>query len=273
MHFSPSRAVVTGASSGIGAAFARALAERGADLVLVARRADRLTSLAAELQSAFDIEATVVVLDLSVDGAANVLREQVVDGLPIDMVVNCAGFGTYGPFVAQDGRRLQDEIQINVGAVVATTHAFLPPMIGRGRGAIVNVASLFAYQPTPNMAVYGAAKSFVLNLTEALWYETRKTGVKVLVVSPGPTRTEFFNALPGMRPPAQVFQTPEQVVNTTMRALDRRNSPPSIASGTLANGLSRITRLVPRRTALGIAARITAPPSLREQRDGNVSAD
>lgn len=266
MRFSPSRALVTGASSGIGAAFARALAERGADLVLVARRSDRLTALAADLHRTFGVEAMVVTLDLGVTGAADTLKEQVGDGQPIDMVVNCAGFGTYGPFVSEDTHRLRDEIHINIGAVVDITHAFLPSMIGRGRGAIVNVASLFAYQPAPNMAVYGAAKAFVLNFTEALWHETRRTGVKVIAVAPGPTRTEFFDAIQGMKPPQSVFQSPEQVVSATMRALDQRHSPPSIPSGGLANGLSRITRLVPRRTAIGIAARLTASPSAARTR-------
>lgn len=258
MRFTPTRSLVTGASSGIGAAFARALAARGSDLVLVARRAERLDDLASELRERFGIVATTVALDLSVVGAIEALQDRVADARSIDTVINCAGFGTHGRFAAEDAGRIRAEMQLNVGAVVEVTRAFLPSMLQSGRGAIVNVASLFAYQPAPDMAVYGATKSFVLHFTEALWHETRKTGVKVLAVSPGPTRTEFFDAIEGFEGvPERVFQTPEEVVARTLRALDRRDSPPSIASGGLANVLSRVTRLVPRRAAIGIAAIFT----------------
>jgi len=258
MYFTPTHALVTGASSGIGAAFARSLAGRGADLVLVARRADRLTALASELQAKFATDVTVIALDLSVVGAVETLKERLTALRPIDTIINCAGFGTHGPFVAEDEGRVREEIQLNIGVVIDITRAFLAPMLSSGRGAVVNIASLFAYQPSPNMAVYGATKSFILHFTEALWYETRKSGVKVLAVSPGPTRTEFFNALQGLDDvPARVFQSPEMVVAATLRALDRRHSPPSIASGALSNALARTTRLVSRRTAIRIAALFT----------------
>ena len=257
MSYAPTRSLVTGASSGIGAAFGRALAGRGSDLVLVARREDRMNTLASELRGKFGIEAEVVVLDLSASGAMNMLKDRITSAKPIDTIINCAGFGTYGPFVAEDEVQVREEIQVHVGAVVDVTRAFLPEMVQQGRGAIVNVASLFAYQPAPDMAIYGAAKAFVLNFTEALWYETRKTGVKVLAISPGPTRTEFFDSLGDFEVPKQVFQSPEQVVGTTLRALDRRISPPSVTSGGLAYVLSRGTRLIPRRAAIRIAALLT----------------
>ncbi len=259
MRFTPTHALVTGASAGIGAAFARALAGRGTDLVLVARRADRLAALATELRETFGVEVTVLALDLGAIGAIEQLRDQLTRSRPLDAVINCAGFGTRGHFAEEDLDRLQQEIQLNVVAVVAISRAFLPTMIAQRRGALVNIASLFAYQPAPNMAVYGATKAFILNFTEALWHEVRGSGVKVLAVSPGPTRTEFFDAIEGFADevPRRVFQTPEQVVGATLRALDRRDPPPSITSGGLATALSRATRLVTRRAAIRLAAAIT----------------
>lgn len=258
MPFTPRLALVTGASSGIGAAFARALAARGSDLVLVARRADRLDALAAILRDESRVAVTTVPLDLALPDAVATLHERIAGaGMP-DTVINCAGFGTHGPFAGEEADRVQEEIAVNIGAVVGVTRAFLPPMLAAGRGAIVNVASLFAYQAAPNMAVYGATKAFVLHFSEALWHETRGGGVKVLAVSPGPTRTEFFDHLETpMDIPARVIQTPEQVVRATFRALDRRNSPPSVASGGLANLLSGTTRFLPRRAAIRLAASIT----------------
>jgi len=259
MHFRPTHALITGASAGIGASFARALAERGSDLVLVARRTERLATLATELHTRFGVEVTTVALDLTSAGAIDILQAQIADARPFDAVFNCAGFGTRGPFADEDVHRIQQEIQLNVSTVVAISRTFLPPMIAQRRGALVNIASLFAYQPAPNMAVYGATKAFVLNFTEALWSEAHGTRVKILAVSPGPTRTEFFDTIAGFADdvPQRVFQTPEQVVGTTLRVLGRRNPPPSIASGGLANALSRGTRLVTRRAAIRIAAAIT----------------
>lgn len=255
MPFAPRLALVTGASSGIGAAFARALAARGADLILVARRADRLDTLAAVLRDDYRAAVTTVPLDLALPDAVATLGARIAGVGTLDAVVNCAGFGTHGPFAEEDADRVREEIAVNIGAVVGVTRAFLPPMLAAGRGAIVNVASLFAYQPAPNMAVYGATKAFVLQFSEALWYEARQGGVKVLAVSPGPTRTEFFDHLgTPMNIPARVFQTPEQVVRAALRALDRRDSPPSIAAGGLSNLLSRTTRLLPRRAAIRLAA-------------------
>ncbi len=249
--------LVTGASSGIGAAFARALAEQGSDLVLVARREDRLTALASELRGKFGTNAEVVVLDLGAVSAVETMKGRIMDPRPVDTVINCAGMATHGPFVSADGSRSQGEIQVNIGAVVDIARAFLPAMIREGRGTVVNVASIFAYQPTPDMAVYSAAKAFVLNFTEALWYESRGTGVKVLVVSPGPTRTEFFDSMGGYEMPRRISQTPEQVVETTLRALKRRDTPPSVASGLLTRVSALLPRLVPRRVAIRIAALYT----------------
>lgn len=255
MSFTPTRSLITGASSGIGAAFARALAARGSNLVLVARRKDRLDQLAAELDH---VQVTTCPLDLSLPNAAGRLRERVHDLESIDTVINCAGFGTYGTFVSADPMRLQEEISLSVAAVVDLTHMVLPTMLRQNRGALVNVASFFAYQPTPNLAVYGATKAFLLNFTEALWYEVRGTPVKILAVSPGPTRTEFFNEISAFdKVPRFIFQSPDQVVQATLQTLERRRVPPSITTGGFALIITRLTRMVSRRRAINIAARVT----------------
>ena len=225
----------------------------------MARRADRLDRLATELREEFGIAVRTVPLDLGGSDAVDILRDRLASSQPIDAVINCAGFATRGPFIDEEGGRTQEELRLNIGVVVEISRAFLPPMIERRRGALVNIASLFAYQPAPNMAIYGATKAFVLNFTEALWSEARGSGVKVLAVSPGPTRTEFFDTLEGFAAtvPRQIFQAPEQVVRATLRALDRRNTPPSITSGGLASALARGTRLIGRHAAIKVAAALT----------------
>jgi uncharacterized protein len=186
--------LVTGASSGIGAEFARQLACRGSDLVLVARREDRLLALAAELETAHDIAVTVLALDLAEPAAAARLAARLRErGLRLTGLVNNAGFGTNSPFAQEDPDRLRAEIALDVQAVVEMTRTFIDDLRACGRGILINVASMAAYNPVPRMATYGAAKAFVLSFTEALWYEYRGTGLRVLALSPSATRTEFFD--------------------------------------------------------------------------------
>jgi len=184
--------LITGASSGIGAALARRFARDRATLVLVARRQDRLASLADELMhhtAAFTIAA-----DLAADGApARVIAEANRLAGRIDVLVNNAGVGEYGEFRRQDPAALDRMMRLNTTAVVQLTRAALPAMIERRSGAILNIASTAAFQPTPYMAVYGGTKSFVRNFSLALWCELRDTGVTVTCVCPGPVRTEFFD--------------------------------------------------------------------------------
>ena len=230
INFRGQTTVVTGASSGIGAAFARELARRGSDVVLVARRVDRLEALAGELEKAYGGKVSVVGLDLSVPGAGRKLAAEL-DGRGIEVtgLVNNAGFGTDGPFHTEDPARLADEITVDVANLVDLSRAFIEPLRRAGSGILVNVASMAAYTPNPNMAVYGACKAFVLNFTEALWYESRGTGLRVLSLAPGLTRTEFFDSHAGGAYNGS-YQTPEQVVGEAMRALDRGRRP-SIQSG------------------------------------------
>jgi hypothetical protein len=194
------RALVTGASSGLGADFARELAAHGCDLVLVARRADRLEALAKELRERHGVQAEVVAMSLSEPEAAAALHRRVSErGLEVDVLVNNAGFGAFGEFLSVPWEREREMLQLDVVAVVQLTKLFGADMVRRGRGWILQVASIGAYQPSPTYATYSAAKAFVLSFGEALAFELRTTGVKVTVVSPGVTRTEFLQ-VSGQKP-------------------------------------------------------------------------
>lgn len=188
-------ALVTGASAGLGSHFARALAAEGHDLILTARRAERLEALAAEVRAAHGVRVEVVAADLAVPGAAGALIAEVAGrGLAVDMLVNNAGFGLAGSFAEQDRDQLARMIELNCRALVELSHAVLPGMLQMRAGGILNVASTAAFQPGPWMAVYYASKAFVLSFSEALHEEVRRKGVHVAAICPGPTETEFFDA-------------------------------------------------------------------------------
>jgi short-subunit dehydrogenase len=254
MAYSPTRSLVTGASSGIGAAFARALAARGSDLVLVARRADRLRDLAAELEGAHGIRAEVVPADLSKPEAGRSLRAKI-DG-DIDTVINNAGFGAHNLLAEEDPDVLSRLIAVDVTAVVDVTRAFLPDMVERRHGAIVNIASTAAFQPVPLMAAYGAAKAFVLSFSQAVWQEARPSGVKVLALAPGFTTTEFFDVAGNAEASHGAEQTPEQVVATGLKALDRRSTPPYVVSGATNAAGAALSPIAPRRLVLRTVERL-----------------
>ena len=253
--------LITGASSGIGAAFARTLAARGSALVLVARRRDRLDSLAAELGTAHGVRVTAIAQDLGSPSAGRDLFEAVADaGLPITGVINNAGFGTFGHFVDEDPEELAREIALDVTTPVQLSAAFLPGMVAARSGFLINVASMAGYTPTPRMAVYGAAKAFVLSFTESLWAETRASGVTVFALSPGATSTEFNSvvgtddATAGAR-----MRTAEDVVATALRHLARRNPGPSVIDGSTNRISASIGRLVSRRGTATMMYRLTDP--------------
>ena len=216
------RALVTGASSGIGAVYARALRARGERLVLVARREERLAALARDLGG--DDWATVVPVDLAAPGAARRLCERLeAQGLAVDLLVNNAGLGHTAPFGQQPLEIVRAMIDVNVSALVELTHAFLPGMIDRSRGRIVNVASNAAFQPVPFLTVYAATKAFVLSFTEGLAEELRGSGVTVQCLCPGLTRTEFLEVAGthrGLKVTRTPMMTAEQVVETSLRGLD-----------------------------------------------------
>ncbi len=185
-------ALITGASAGLGTEYARLFAADRHDLVLVARRRDRLEALAGELAKAHGVRADVVAADLAApDGVQRVVEEVKRIGVEVEFLVNNAGFGTTGAFASLDEKRELEMVQVNVTTLVALTRAFLPGMVKRKRGRILNIGSTAGFQPGPFMAVYYASKAFVNSFTEALWYELRGTGVTATVSCPGATATEF----------------------------------------------------------------------------------
>jgi short-subunit dehydrogenase len=185
-------ALITGASSGLGAEYARLFAADKQDLILVARRRERLEALAAELKSAHGVRAEVVAADLATgEGTARVIEEVKRLGLEVDYLVNNAGFGASGAFVDLELARELEMIQVNITSLITLTRAFLPAMVARRRGRVLNIGSTAGFPPGPFMAVYYASKAFVNSFTEALWYELRGTGVTATVSCPGATATEF----------------------------------------------------------------------------------
>lgn len=243
-------ALVTGASSGIGEEFARQLAARGNELVLVARRRDRLERLADELPGS----AHVVPCDLATDAGA--LAGKVAElGIEVDLLVNNAGFGTYGHFTELDPEREAEEVRVNCEAVVTLTHAFLPAMVKRDRGGVIVVASTAGMQPIPYEAVYSASKAFALRFTEALSEEMRGSGVRILAVNPGPVPTEWqaiaghddTGIVPGEIPA-------DQVVREALEAYDARRR--SVIPGRTIRWFIRAGSVGPRGLQLRITERI-----------------
>jgi short-subunit dehydrogenase len=185
-------ALVTGASAGLGRELARLAAGDGHDLVLVARRRERLEELAAELTSAHGVQVTVIASDLSEQAAPAEIAERIhTAGTQIDFLINNAGFGSCGPFSRAVLDREVEMIHLNIRALVQLTHLFLPGMVARKSGRILNVASVAGFVPGPYMATYYASKAFVLSFTEGLAGELRGTGVSITASCPGPTETEF----------------------------------------------------------------------------------
>lgn len=185
-------ALITGASSGIGMELARLFAADDSNLVLVARREDRLRALADELKSEFGVDVFILPKDLSEKNAPREIFDTIQkENIQIDVVVNSAGFGARGAVVDLDADMQTDMIQVNIAALTHLTRLFLPGIIERGRGGILNVGSLAGFQPGPNLAVYYATKAYVLSFTEALSEEIKNPNIKITCLAPGPVRTEF----------------------------------------------------------------------------------
>ncbi len=186
--------LVTGASSGIGIAFCRQVASYGADLVITARRKDRLDALAKELRSQYDCEVSVIPADLSdPDGPASLIREVEKKNHHIDVLVNNAGFGYNGAFIDGDFEMYQHMMQVNVHSLILLTRLLVPGMVGRGQGGVLNVASMAGFLPVPYFSVYSATKQFVINFSWSLWKELEDTGVHISSLCPGPVNTQFFD--------------------------------------------------------------------------------
>jgi len=219
-------ALVTGASSGIGACFARTLAARGRPLVLVARSKDKLVALARETGSKSSARVEVVDQDLSAPGAAAhlaaTLKERNID---VDLLINNAGFGAQGQFWKLPMDRQAEMLRLNTVALTELSHLLLPGMIERRGGGIINVSSTASFQPVPYAAVYAATKAYVTSFSEALAEEVRPYGVKVMALCPGGTATNFFDA--GQFSKIEFtggLQSPEQVVEVGLRAFERHRT-------------------------------------------------
>ena len=252
-------ALITGASSGLGVEFANQLAGRGANLVLVARRKDRLQAVADSVVLMHKVQVTVIVADLSEVGAAEKLFKSLArKKLSVDVLVNNAGFGTFGKFKNEDLEKISEEIRLNISTLVELSRLALPSMLKNNDGVIVNVASTAAYQPVPFMSVYAATKSFVLSFTEALWGELIGTKVTAIALSPGGTKTEFFEVASNGKAPDGLgsLQTVEQVITVAMNALDKKTPPPSAISGASNFALATSARFVPRQLLIKIARKL-----------------
>jgi len=251
-------ALVTGASAGIGRALAEELAEHGANLVLTARRKDRLEELSRQLREAHAIEVATYVADLANPGApAELFAFTEGRGIAVELLVNNAGFGAYGEFVRQDLARLLAMIQVNVAAVVHLTRLYLPQMIARRSGDILIVASTAAFQAVPYISCYAATKAFDLILAEGLAEEVLPYGVRVCALCPGSTETEFQEVA---GEPGRAFrnaESPRKVARVGLRALERGKS--YAISGLMNYVMTQSERLAPRRMIARTAAKMFRP--------------
>jgi hypothetical protein len=256
-------ALVTGASSGIGLAIAQVLAENGADLILTARREERLQKLATELQEQHGVKVNVFAADLATPDAPQHLFQQIEsENLRIDLLVNNAGFGSYGPFLDLDLDGELSMINLNISALVALTRLCLPAMVNRESGYVLNVASTAAYQPGPFMAVYFATKAFVLHFSEAVNEELKGTGVSVTALCPGPTESEFGDVA-GVNESAMFagkkLPTSAAVARDGLKATLARK--PILIHGFSNWMLAQSVRFTPRSVVTGIIRGMTAPKS------------
>jgi short-subunit dehydrogenase len=246
IHYADKWGLITGASSGIGAEFARRLAARGMHLVLTARREEHLRELATELHTRHGTKTHIIAGDLSDPTFPVQLYEAVRDaGVEVSLLVNNAGFGDVSTVLDTNPDKLLQMIRLNIGALTELTYRYLPEMIRRQEGQIVNVSSVAAFQPVAYMPVYSASKAYVLHFSEALWAECRDYGVTVMAICPGTTRTDFFDiAGVGGWLKRQRSQSTEQVVKTALKYLGKRRQ--YAVSGWLNYLISLAPRLGPR---------------------------
>ncbi len=244
--------LITGASAGIGAEFARQCARRGEALVLVARRRDRLEALAAEIGGL----PLILAADLAEEGAAaSLIAEIEAEGLSVGTLINNAGFGLAGKFADRPLERLDEMIALNVRTLVELCHLVLPAMRARGAGAILNVASTAAFVPGPNMAVYYASKAFVLSFTEALHHELKGTGIRVSALCPGPTESEFSEVAESRSATLERMKRPaDTVVRAGLDGLDRNKAV--VVPGWANKATANMSRFLPRATVRRLVGNI-----------------
>ena len=248
-------ALITGASSGIGEAFARRLASDGHDLFLVARSGDKLNELCSEMSAKHGITAQYFALDLTEpEAVARCFAETARLGLDIDLLINNAGFGSMGDFAKLDVERELEMIRLNIGTLVGLTHRYLGPMRDRRRGTIINISSGAGFQPIPFMATYAATKTFVTAFSEAIAAENRPFGVEVIAVCPGSTDTPFFETgKVGREFASKGLETPEQVVETALRAIGGGRA--KVISGWKNRLVARVVSIVPNSLIVRVIAK------------------
>ncbi|WP_019010320.1 SDR family NAD(P)-dependent oxidoreductase [Deinococcus aquatilis] len=259
----PATALITGASGGIGEAIARQLAARGAHLILVARSEGKMQALAQELSAKHGIQAQVIALDLTRPDAGEVLEREVsARQLTVDILVNNAGFGGFSEFWTQDAGEINRMVAVNIAALTDLTRRFLPAMVARGRGRVLNVASTAAFMSGPLMAVYYASKAYVLSFSEAVNEELRGTGVSVTALCPGPVETGFQDAASlgesklmsaGVR---MAMLSADEVARLGVNAMLR--SQAVLVAGGLNRVQTLMPRLLPRAAMTRLLARIQA---------------
>lgn len=262
--------LITGASSGIGATFARHFAKAGHPLILAARSADKLQALARELESVHQPQIRTIALDLTNRGSAqNIFDEVERSGIHLYGLINNAGCGIGGKFLAADRERILRMIDLNVKALVELTHLFLPGMLKRKKGFMINVSSTAGFQPTSYLAAYAASKAFVTSFSEALWLETKNSGVQILNLCPGLTKTPFGTTA-GMRDfhKDPWAQNPEEVVAAAIKGLN--NKVPTVISGFRNQILVFCSRLIPHGMLLWAVHRIQEWRK-RDERMGNAA--
>ncbi|MGW0909428.1 SDR family NAD(P)-dependent oxidoreductase [Streptomyces sp. NPDC002853] len=254
MHdYTGSTALVTGASKGLGAAYACELARRGAHLVLLARSADALHELAGRIREEHPVRVEVIAADLSErDAPRTVADELATRGLSVDLLVNNAGMGSVGPFLGRPLEPNMRSVDVNVTALIGLTHVLGAEMLARGHGGIVNVASTAAFQPMPYQASYAATKAFVLSFSEALAEELRGTGVRVMAAHPGATDTGFFDGTTATMHP-KAADSPEGVAARTLNDFARGRSVSYPGRGFGSRPTTWVPRLLPR----GAVTRVT----------------
>jgi short-subunit dehydrogenase len=251
-------ALITGASAGIGRAFAFELAAGGADLILTARRGDRLSELANELHAKYKIEVEVFAADLAQPAAPAKLYEFTSrNGFEVELLINNAGFGVYGDFAKADVSRQLEMIQVNIAAVVHLTHLYLPPMITRRHGDILILASTAAFQGVPYLNAYAATKSFDLHFAEALAAEVKDYGIRVCALCPGSTTSEFSEVAGQPKNVLRKRESAEKVARVGLKALAGGKS--YVISGFKNYLGAHLQRLLPRRVVSRVIAKAFRP--------------
>lgn len=245
-------AVVTGASGGLGEAYAKELARQGANVALAARKTEELERVAAGLQRDHGVATRTFTVDLAHREQRATLLEEL-SGMDIHTLVNNAGRGTVGELTELEPSRVSDEVELNVMALTELSHAVLPRMKQRGRGALVNVASTAAFQPVPMMTTYAATKSYVLTFTVGIWAELKGTDVRAVAVCPGPTETNFFAAANAPDVMSR-RRTPDDVIRSTFKAL--RAGRPYVVDGFWNNALAQVSRVAPMSVSALVARQV-----------------